>query len=197
MNDEEMIALIRSELLEINTGIPAEIVSYSDGIASVKPVGKQLFKDGRSIEYPTINNVPVQWPRFCGGGAGFKAPVRSGDKCWLAFSQRSMDEFLAGSGDDVRSFDLNDCVAQMGVYGGTQSQWEENNDSCVMYFGSAAVQITESGEIHMHGTKIFHHAPVVGDEDAIYRGEVIGDDVSTSNHIHRDSTGKNTSTPVK
>lgn len=197
MGEDEIIELIRSELMEINTGIPAEIVSYADGIASVKPAGKQLFKDGREIEYPVIHNCPVQWPRFSGGKAGFKGKVSVGDGCWMSFSQRSMDSFLSGSGDDTRSFDLNDCVVQMGVYSGTRSKWEDNNDSAVMYFGDAAVQITESGEIHMHGTRIFHHAPVVGDDDAIYQGEVIGDDVSTSNHIHRDSTGKNTSTPVK
>ena len=153
MTDEEYLQLIKSELMEINTGLPAEIVSYSGGIASVRPIGKQVFSDGRSLEYPVINDVPVQWPRFCGGNAGFKASIRAGDKCWLAFSQRSLDGFTSGSGDDTRSFDLNDCVAQMGVYSGTQSQWEEDNDSTVMYFGGAAVQITEDGEIHMYGTK--------------------------------------------
>lgn len=197
MNDEEYLELIKSELMEINTGLPAEIVSYSKGIASVRPIGKQSFKDGRSLEYPVIHDVPVQWPRFCGGNAGFKAKISAGDRCWLSFSQRSMDGFTAGSGDDIRAFDLNDCVAQMGVYSSTKSQWEENNDSTVMYFGSAAVQITEGGEIHMYGTKIHHHAPVVGDEDAIYQGEVIGDGVSSSNHIHRDVHGTYTSTPVK
>lgn len=199
MNDEEYLELIKSELMEINTGLPAEIVSYSGGIASVRPIGKQSFKDGRSLEYPVIHDVPVQWPRFCGGNAGFKAPIRAGDRCWLSFSQRSMDGFTAGSGDDIRAFDLNDCVAQMGVYSSTKSQWEDNNDSTVMYFGSAAVRITEGGEIHMHGTKIFHHAPVVGDSTATYTGEVQGNGVKLSQHIHSGVQGGNSNTgnPVK
>ncbi|MGL5654136.1 MAG: Gp138 family membrane-puncturing spike protein [Vibrio sp.] len=199
MGEDEIIELIRSELMEINTGIPAEIVSYAGGLASVKPSGKQLFKDGREIEYPVIHNCPVQWPRFNGGKAGFKGKVSVGDGCWLSFSQRSMDSFLSGSGDDTRSFDLNDCVVQMGVYSGTRSKWEENNDSAVMYFGDAAVQITESGEIHMHGTKIFHHAPVTGDSTATYTGEVQGNGVKTSSHVHSgvQSGSSNTGNPVK
>lgn len=167
MDNTQLLELIRSELMEVNTGLVGEIVSYADGIASVRPVVRQLFKDGRELAYPVIYNVPVQWPRFAGGAAGFKAPVRKGDRCWLAFSQRAMD----GS-DDVRAFDLTDCVAQMGVYDGPRSQWEQNNDSSVMYFGAHAIQITESGEIHMYGTKILHHAPVEGDEGATYVTQV-------------------------
>ena len=144
-------SLINARLLDVNTALPATIVSYSDGLARVIPTAQKRFADGDVLDYPIIPNVRVCWPSFAGGQAGIKGPVKAGDRCLLVFSQQAVD----GS-DDRRMFDLQDAYAVMcdlGKTGGDSS----NNDAMTMYFGSAYLRLTESGELNIYapgGTNI-------------------------------------------
>lgn len=141
-NDElsALVALIRGEMLDVNTCIEAVIVSYGGGVASVRPIGKKRFADGDVLDYPVIDGVPVRWPTFSGGSAGVKGPVTAGDKCLLVFSQQAID-----GTDDQRRFDLNDAYAVM--CDGSQSSQGGNNADMVMYFGSAYIALTPSGQL--------------------------------------------------
>lgn len=141
-NDElsALVALIRGEMLDVNTCIEAVIVSYGGGVASVRPLGKKRFADGDVLDYPVIDSVPVRWPTFSGGSAGVKGPVTAGDKCLLVFSQQAID-----GTDDQRRFDLNDAYAVM--CDGSQSSQGGNNADMVMYFGSAYIALTPSGQL--------------------------------------------------
>jgi hypothetical protein len=138
---DALIEMVKAQLLDVNTSIPAVIVSYSNGLASVKPTGLKRFADGDSLAYPIIQNVRVQWPNFNGGQCGVKGPVRPGDICYLFFAQQATD----GS-DDLRRFDLSDCYALMTgnsqtVAGGT------NNEDMIMWFGPARIRLTAAGEM--------------------------------------------------
>lgn len=142
-------AAIRSEIMEINTSIQGEIVSYAGGFATVKPLGRKRFADGDELEFPNVERVPVRWPVFAGGLAGVRGPVRAGDKCLLVFSQQADD----GS-DDMRRFDLTDAYAVI-VDNSQQSQGGNDNDM-VMYFGAAYIKLTEGGALEINapgGTK--------------------------------------------
>lgn len=137
-------SLITARLLDVNTSLPATVVSYSNGIASVRPKPKKRFSDGDVLDYPTIPNVRVCWPSFAGGTAGVKGPVKAGDNCLLVFSQQAID-----GTDDRRMFDLQDAYAVMCDLGEVDSDGA-NNDDLTMYFGAAYIRLTEDGKLNIN-----------------------------------------------
>ena len=145
--------LVKSELIDVNTALNGEIVSYSNGFATVKPLANKQFKDGDSQPFPLIYKVPVRWPSFNGGQCGFKAPIKAGDKVLIIISQQAID----GS-DDLRRFDLTDayCIPADNklVSGGA------NNEDTIMYFGAASIRITASGQIILTAPDgVYYNAP--------------------------------------
>jgi hypothetical protein len=139
---DALLGLIQSQLLDVNTCLPATIVSYENGIARVSPTGKKRFADGDALDYPIIPNVRICWPSFSGGMAGIKGPVKKGDSCLLVFSQQAVD----GS-DDRRMFDLQDAYAIMCNIGTAGKSDSINNADMTMYFGPAYIRLTEGGEL--------------------------------------------------
>jgi hypothetical protein len=133
--------LIESETSQMNTAVDAVIERYDAGIASVRPLPKQKFIDGTTLDYPVIPNVPVVWPRFAGDSAGVKGPVKTGDKCLLIFCQQAVD----GS-DDERRFSLNDAYCIVGAFGKTIGRGAEN-DQMQLYYGDAYIALTEEGKL--------------------------------------------------
>lgn len=139
---DALLGLIQSQLLDVNTCIPATIVSYANGVARVSPTGKKRFADGDALDYPIIPNVRVCWPSFAGGLAGIRGPVKEGDPCLLVFSQQAVD----GS-DDRRMFDLQDAYAIMCNIGTVGKSDSVNDNDMTMYFGPAYIRLTEGGEL--------------------------------------------------
>ncbi len=142
---DALLGLIQSQLLDVNTCIPATIVSYADGVARVAPTGKKRFADGDALDYPIIPNVRVCWPSFAGGTAGIKGPVKPGDNCLLVFSQQAID----GS-DDRRMFDLQDAYAVMCDLGNAGAGDSGNNEDMTMFFGPAYIRLTASGALNIN-----------------------------------------------
>lgn len=134
--------LIKSEMIDVNTSINGEIVSYSNGFATVKPLANKRYKDGDILPYPLIFKVPVRWASFNGGKCGFKAPITAGDKVLIVFSQQAAD----GS-DDMRRFDLTDAYA-IPIDNAVTGQGS-NNEDALMWFGEASIKITKDGKIIM------------------------------------------------
>jgi hypothetical protein len=142
---EALLSLIKSQLLDVNTALPALIVSYDGGLARVIPTGKKRFADGDALDYPIVPNVRVCWPSFASGTAGIKGPVKPGDKCLLVFSQQAVD----GS-DDRRMFDLQDAYAVMCDLGNAGQGDSGNNEDMTMFFGSAHIRITSAGALNIN-----------------------------------------------
>lgn len=145
--------LVKSELIDVNTALNGEIVSYANGFATVKPLANKQFKDGDSQPFPLIYKVPVRWPSFNGGQCGFKAPIKAGDKVLIIISQQAID----GS-DDLRRFDLTDAYCMPAdnkvIAGGS------NNEDTIMYFGSASIRITSDGQIILTAPNgVYYNAP--------------------------------------
>lgn len=134
--------LIQSELVDMNTSINAVVVSYKDGMATVRPTADKLFKDGETLPFPEIPNVPIRWPSFNGGRCGLKGPIRAGDKVLLVFSQQAID-----GTDDARRHDLSDAYA-IPASNDLVGQ-ATNNDDMIMWFGSAYIKITEAGKFEV------------------------------------------------
>lgn len=132
--------MMDSKMLDVNTSLDGVIVEYAGGFATVQPIGEKRFSDGDTLAFPMIYKVPVRWPSFSGGQAGFKGPVSPGDKCQLIFSQQASD----GS-DDQRRFDLSDAYAI--IASNETTTGGGNNDDCIMWFGGASIRITASGEV--------------------------------------------------
>lgn len=142
---DTLLGLVQSRLLDVNTAIPATIVSYADGRADVQPTGKKRFADGGALDYPVIRSVPVNWPSFAGGLAGCKGPVLPGDRCLLIFGQQAND-----GTDDMRSHDLQDAQAIMVDLGRTGGGDSENNADMTIWYGPGNIQITSSGQIKIN-----------------------------------------------
>lgn len=136
-------SLIQSELMDVNTSIDAVVVSYKDGVATVRPQANKQFADGDTLPFPDIPNVPIRWPSFNGGRCGIKGPVRPGDRVLVMFAQQAMD----GS-DDTRRFDLSDAYAvpAANILGGQAG----DNSSMVMWFGDAFIRLTEGGALEIN-----------------------------------------------
>lgn len=136
-------SLIKNELIDVNTSINGEVVSYSNGFATVRPTANKAFLDGESLAYPLIYRCPVRWPSFNGGQCGFKGPIRPGDQVLVVFAQHATD-----GTDDLRRFDLNDayCIPAHNSMSGQGS----NNDDTIMYFGSAYIKFTSGGAMEIN-----------------------------------------------
>lgn len=151
-------ALIKSEMIDVNTSINAVVVSYNSGLATVRPTANKTYQDGDSLPFPLIYNVPVRWPNFNGGQCGFKAPIKPGDNVLVIFSQQATD-----GTDDPRRFDLNDayCVPAHNSMAGQGN----NNDDTIMYFGAAYIKISASGAVTINspgGTNIIGDVAMTG-----------------------------------
>lgn len=110
---------IQSQLIDVHTSIPAKIVSYDKGKATVQVLIKRKIGD-ELILIPPITDVPVLQPRSNGGEAFISMPVIEGDTGMLVFQERSIDKWLVKGGEvdpkDTRKFDLSDAVFILGLY---------------------------------------------------------------------------------
>lgn len=136
-------ALVQSEMVDVNTSINAVVVSYANGLATVRPTANKLFADGDLLPYPQIDNVPIRWPSFNGGMCGVKGPIRAGDEVLVVFSQQAAD----GS-DDMRRFDLSDAYAVPAA--NTMQGQADDNESMVMWFGDAYIRLTADGKLEIN-----------------------------------------------
>lgn len=104
---------------DLHVGGPGRIETFdaATGLASVKPLVRDVGADGVTRSVPVVCNVPVQFP----GAGSFRVtfPVKPGDPCFLIFSDRSLDVWIAQGGEvdpvDPRRHALSDAVAILGV----------------------------------------------------------------------------------
>lgn len=125
-DDTELLNLaIESWLFDVHTCMPGRIDSYDPKtqMATVKPLVKRriLHGDGsESLEViPPITNVPVTFLRAAGFFMSF--PIEKGDLVTLHFCTNSIDNYMAGEGEDTdpdefRHHDLSDAIAVPGFY---------------------------------------------------------------------------------
>lgn len=187
---DALLALIQSQLLEVNTCLPGVIVSYAGGRASVRPTGRKRFADGDALDFPVIHDARVCWPSFAGGAAGVKGPILPGDRCLLVFAQQAVD-----GTDDRRAFDLSDCYVIPCHLGSVGSGGD--NASMSLFYGGAGVAVSASGQVTITAPAgVVITAPTVQASGSITAvGDVGGAGKSLATHRHNE-TGTITSTPI-
>jgi len=144
---------IEHRLSDVHTCLPAQIISYdhTKEKASVEPLLKRKYRDGKIDRLPIIVNVPVVWPRS--GGCSLTFPVKKGDGCLLIFSERSLDKWLSVGGvvepDDPRKFDLTDAIALMGLTSFAEESDIPNNENLLLRYQGTQLVMDPSGGIRL------------------------------------------------
>ncbi len=117
--------MIRADRLELNTCMPAVIISYdpSTKTCEVTPSFSRRFIDptlGDEGVVPRmdISGVPVVFPQSSSGGVTF--PLSKGDPVMLLFAQRDIDTWIEKGGEDApasaRLHDITDAIAIPGLF---------------------------------------------------------------------------------
>jgi hypothetical protein len=110
---------IDSRLADVNVCLPGIVESYdrTKQTAKIQPALKRKYLDGRVVNLPIINNVPIVFPRSSSHHIHFD--LKKGDYVTLIFSQRSLDSWKESGGlvspNDPRRFNLSDAY---GIPGG-------------------------------------------------------------------------------
>ena len=116
--DDWIDQVIRNNLIEVHTALPAVIESFDPATqtAKINLSIKRLLRDGQSVPISPVINVPVVFPS--GGGFSMTFPVKAGDECLAVFSERAIDNWLQLGGQqdpsDKRIHAYNDAYAILG-----------------------------------------------------------------------------------
>jgi len=119
---------IESRLVDVHTALPATVVSYDETkqTATVRPGVQRAIQnasDGSKIleDLPTIQDVPVAWPRGGGGGWFLTMPLAAWDTGLLIFCERDIGmwratgEYRAVDPGDQRTHGLSGAVFLPGL----------------------------------------------------------------------------------
>jgi hypothetical protein len=148
---EHFQAAVESQLSEVNTVLPGEVVSWEPGRNRlvVRPVLPKALADGRSLDPPDIVEVPVAWP--AAGGAIMTMPIKSGDGVMLLFAARSLEQWLNGDNvapDDPRRFDLTDAIAIPGL---SATGVTADPDAVEVRYDGSAFRLEPAGTVRLRG----------------------------------------------
>lgn len=141
----------------IRVCMPGTIESY-DYIkqkASIKISMKELYNNGKELDYPIVEDVPVI--TTSSGGASITLPINRGDTCLVLFNDRDITNWLLGGvgqkPDSTRMHNLSDAIAIMGLSPFTKKGGATNNEDVQINYSEASISITKSGEINITTTK--------------------------------------------
>ncbi len=131
--------------------MPARIVSYDFKTqkVDVKLDMKELYSNGKELDYPIVSGVPVIFP--ISGGASITMPISVGDSCIVLFADRDITNWLLGSKNGVpdsrRTHDINDAIAIMGLRAFTDKSIAENNQDLLINYSGSKIRLKPNGNI--------------------------------------------------
>ena len=176
----------------IHVSMIGKIVSFnpSSNRASITPVGTYTAPNWQEIPYPTIHNVPLQFPCGNGGKSGCTFPIRPGDTCIIIFADHQIDNFLSGEkSDDMRNHSMNDAYAIPTVFSNSVPTLKSHpNDVCLFNGGSLVVLNGSTMKITLADGTV----ATFGGGDLVVNG------ISLVHHVHSGiyPGGSNTGQPV-
>jgi len=159
-----LLDAIRRQMLDLRVCMPARVETYDHEKqrANVKPLLKKQYARSASTadtgptELPVITDVPLQWPSAAGGDAYLHLPVVAGDLGVLLFADRSLDNWLSGSGqivapEDARMHHLKDAIFVPGLrpFGAPLSDASATN--AVLQNNRMRIEMDPSGKISISG----------------------------------------------
>lgn len=172
----------------IHVSMIGKIDSYNPQTnrASITPVGTMTCPDWQEIPYPTIHNVPIQYPCGNGGKSGVTFPIKQGDTCIIIFADHQIENFLSGEkSDDMRNHSMNDAYAIPTLFSASVPTLKSNpNDVCLFNNGSLVVLNSSSMTINLaDGTSV-----------SIGGGDLVVNGISVVHHVHPGITRGGSST---
>jgi hypothetical protein len=154
---DDIINFVQKLNSSISSGLrvcmPATIEYYDfkSQKARVKISMKELYNNGKELDYPVVNGVPVVF--LSSGGASITLPVNRGDTCLLIFADRDMSAWLrggvGGKPDSTRMHNLSDAIAIMGLQPFSKVGGAKNNEDLAINYAGSSVNITKTGEINI------------------------------------------------
>jgi len=175
----------------IHVSMIGKIESYNPQTnrASITPVGTMTCPDWQELPFPTIHNVPIQYPCGNGGKSGVTFPIKQGDTCIIIFADHQIENFLSGEkSDDMRNHSMNDAYAIPTLFSDSVPTLKSNpNDVCMFNDGALIVLKSSSMTIKLtDGTNV-----------SIGGGDLVVNGISVVHHVHGGITrgGANTDQP--
>lgn len=206
---EQLEMLIDTRINGIHTAIPAEIVSFDGktGTASVLPKAKINLSNGKSMDFPKINDVPVMFPRGSGSDAVIVYPIKVGDGCLLIISEQALDFWRSkGVTNSELKFSLANAIAIPGLFARPVADIEEaaDSDSLIVRNGNTKLTLSRDnmtirGNLYVEGN-IFSTQNINATQGILGASGEFSEDVtaagkSVAHHTHEDSSGEITSEP--
>ena len=177
---------------DVHVSMIGKVESYdpSTNRASITPVGSLTAPDWQEIPYPTIHNVPLQFPCGNGGESGCTFPIKSGDTCIIIFADHQIENFLSGEkSDDMRNHSMNDAYAIPTLFSDAVPTLKSNpDDVCFFNGGSLCV---------LNGSQ-FKITLADGTTATFGGGDLVVNGISLTKHLHTGVTpgGGNTGKPI-
>lgn len=211
---EETKKTAQEEVNNIHTVVPGEIVSFdaSKCLATVQPKMKFRQKNGETIDYPEIGEVPVVFLQTMKQEATIAMPIKAGDGCLIVFSEQSLDYWQHGQETDTDlKFDLTNAICIPGLFSKENSIIKEACDNNAIIVDVKGTRITvkkDNVEIESKNVKIkSEKVDIEGDisvtgklittEDISTNGDVKAGATSLNYHVHTASgPGSPTTPPV-
>lgn len=153
---EEVNRTARKAVNEIHTAVPATITAFdiATGLATVQPRAKFKKPNGETIDYPSVNDVPVVFPQSENVTIAF--PIKPGDDCLLVFSEKALDYWQYGkeTATDL-SFDLSSAIVvpNMRTVPNAAMTTACNEDAAVIQAGDVVLKIRADG-VHIDGNLV-------------------------------------------
>ena len=141
---------IMSNLAGVNTGIVGSVTKYDKDkdLAEIQIEVSQLMENGEQLVIPPLFNVPILRERTNGGKSYLSLPIKKGDKGWVMFSQRTIDNWLVdGKQQDMnnlRMFDMSDAIFSPGIYPSSKTL-SENNEDVVLRHEDTHITLKKDG----------------------------------------------------
>lgn len=153
---EEAIRLGVKSLLNVtHTCLPGVVITYDHTTqkATIQPSVRKIYQTGKTPlvqDMPILNAVPVVFQRA--GSTSISFPLKAGDRVLVLVAERSLDQWISSSEDQVtpqdpRQFHLSDAVCIPGLYPFSDALPLENNEDFVITHEESSITIKTDGEI--------------------------------------------------
>ncbi len=193
-------SFLEYRLSDVHTALPARIIKYEadQQKASVQPLIKKQYQDGTVESNPIITGVPVIFPS--GGGALLSFPIQPGDLVLLVFSERSLDNWVASTGQEVepndsRKHDFSDAIAIPGLFTFAKTL-NADPDAVVLKFNSGSIKIKTDGSVEINAAQIKLSGNVMIEGNVSISGKATSNNLDLTTHIHAELQSGFTGPPI-
>jgi hypothetical protein len=175
--------MIRENNRSLRVCLPGKIVHVTNSYSvDIQPLLQSQYNSSQSpVTLPVLPGVPVSMP--CGADFAVQFPLAVGDCGLLVFADRSIDTWLAGSGDladpkDARLHDITDAIFIPGLLTDTQGAARANDTTdMVLQNGAGHVRVKKTGQVAIGNAQADLAAQV---RDLAQQVQILAQSVATS-----------------